>query len=37
MVESIVRYSLIISIETDNVDVDIYSPVSNLIENSLPA
>lgn len=28
-----IRYSLIVSIETDEVDVDIYSPVATMIEN----
>ncbi len=36
MVESVVRYSLIISIESDDVNVNIYTPVLNLIENALP-
>ncbi len=35
MVGSIVRYSLIVSIETENNEVDIYTPVMNLIENTI--
>jgi len=35
-VESIVRYSLIISIETPELDVDIYTPVMNTIQTEIP-
>ena len=33
---STVRYSLIISIETENIEVNIYNPVLNLIGNPIP-
>ncbi len=33
---SIVRYSLIINIETANVEIDLYTPVYNQIENIIP-
>jgi len=36
LAETVVRYSLIISIETDEVNVDIYNPVMQMIENLLP-
>ena len=37
MVETNVRYSLIVSIETEETEVDIYNPVLQLIENTLPS
>lgn len=37
MVETVVRYSLIVSIETEEVEIDIYNPVMQLIENTLPS
>jgi hypothetical protein len=33
--ESQLRYSLIISLETDDLEADIYTPVYNYIENLL--
>jgi hypothetical protein len=33
---TIVRYSLIVSIETADLEIDLYTPVMNLIENALP-
>jgi len=36
-VDAKVRYSLIISIETENLEINIYNPVLTLIENTLPA
>lgn len=37
MVETKVRYSLIISIEADNIDIDIYNPVFQLIQDTIPS
>lgn len=34
-VESQVRYSLIVSIETPNIEVDLYTPVFTMVENTL--
>lgn len=34
--ESIVRYSLIISIETSEVEIDIYTPIQTLVETEIP-
>lgn len=36
MYDSIVRYSLVISIETEVQNVDIYEPVNILVENKIP-
>ncbi|MCG2612668.1 S8 family peptidase [Terrimonas sp. NA20] len=36
LAESIVRYSLIISIETEGAETDLYTAISSLIENTLP-
>lgn len=35
MVESKVRYSLIVSIQSEEVEIDIYNPVSDLITNTI--
>jgi len=37
MVQATVRYSLILSIETDDNEINIYNPVLTLIENNLPS
>ncbi len=35
-VESIVRYSLIVTIETPEIEVDLYTPVLNMVQTTIP-